>query len=461
MVRFGAGCAVTSRSRLLELMSAADLAKLDLQKEQVRAQRDAQNTSQWVGALSQLVPLAGNVLGKGMELADSNALETAANAVNAGTSARGAGMTLAKTGPSGPEFAQSYDQTPEQVAAGLVAGNEGLQAPVKSGNFLSDLVADPLGINSRARDKAATAARQGITKEIVGNRATDAADAKQKLGVDWSVYQGKQATKAAAAARAQAQAEADKKLGLEDDWKSALANQASGNAEETARHDRAMEANAARAAAAAAGKHGGSKGDPALAADKEAAKQRQAEIGRLTGYRESLGRELGRLQTSMANPMLDDAEKVPMRTRADAIAKQLGNVDNRIDQLWTEDLPPEPKPAAGAKAPAAPAAAPAAGKGWFSSLSDSIFGPSPAASAQPLPPAGIAGGSGPVKLSAADAALAYKQLDESAKAGVDPQIQALVAQGMSVPDAMAEVLSAPAPAKGLRRIPATLDLPGN
>jgi hypothetical protein len=142
---------MSSRTRLLEILNAAGLAKLKDEQALREGQNDAANTAQWAGALQSLVPAATSALGAyqgsvAKEADTAAAQEIANHAADVGDNV----------------------DTPTTIASGAVAGNDKL-APKKPTGILDSLGA-LLGNRESAAAAAKAKATAGITGEVMANR---------------------------------------------------------------------------------------------------------------------------------------------------------------------------------------------------------------------------------------------------------------------------------------------------
>lgn len=188
---------MSRRARLLEIMTAAGLADKDLERERIRAQREAALTGAWVGALGSGVQAATDSAGKAYGALESDALERAktliaANAGSVGSIKSGVApasvpaLALTPTGLGAPDkratggiaekllaktpapVAPPVLETPDEAARRIVGASPDF-APLPTEN-VNPLEWIGAGVMNPLREKAARAAAAGLTAQIAANR---------------------------------------------------------------------------------------------------------------------------------------------------------------------------------------------------------------------------------------------------------------------------------------------------
>lgn len=184
--------------RLAELLAAAKLADSDVAQAQARAGRDARNLATTVEALKSL----GGAIGQGIEGYGKDVADEAM---------QGAEQLVAENAATVGDAAE----TPEHLAKRLVASDQRVAAPEKTGDVFKDFIADPFGYRSRAAKAAQTAAQAKIGAGVHGARDKAAALATAAEATEYARAQDTQKredtqneTEAARAEREQARMDA-------------------------------------------------------------------------------------------------------------------------------------------------------------------------------------------------------------------------------------------------------------
>jgi hypothetical protein len=139
--------------RTIELLSAGDLARSNVAREEARAQRDADTQGRWLNALSSLIPAAADVGGKVYDVASENAVNDA--------------NTIA---------AQHADVMDQTEANDIVEAN--FKEP-QNEDFLSSIGSRfTAPIRAKAKATAATTLSELAAKNTATRVAKEAADAK-------------------------------------------------------------------------------------------------------------------------------------------------------------------------------------------------------------------------------------------------------------------------------------------
>lgn len=161
---------MSARTRLLEIMSAAGLAKLKDEQALREGAASAANTAQWSGALQSLVPALTSGLGayQGSVADDAKAAadQVAAEHIgDTGTVGVGPGFTGAREG--------AYVETPSELAAKAIAGNATLnpQKPTGLADSLSAFLGDSAGAAAKAKAYASTKIATGVDANRTGDEA--------------------------------------------------------------------------------------------------------------------------------------------------------------------------------------------------------------------------------------------------------------------------------------------------
>lgn len=151
---------MSRRFRTLELMTAADLARGDLAREQERTARDVANTNRWIGALSSLIPAGVGIAEKAYGAASTAALDDAKTFASNNPEVRG-----------GDDVNDAIDADPS------------MQVPKSTGNWADDFLANPFGVKGALATKKRNAATQLLNDQAAKNRAADklAADHEAEL----------------------------------------------------------------------------------------------------------------------------------------------------------------------------------------------------------------------------------------------------------------------------------------
>lgn len=145
---------MSRRFRTLELMTAADLAKSDLAREQAAAQRDIANTNRWIGALSGLVQTGTGLAQTAYGAAEKGALDEAKTFASQNPNVRG-----------GDDVNDTLD------------ADASMQVPKSTGNWIDDFVANPFGVKGALAQTKRNAATQLLNEQATKNRAADKLEA--------------------------------------------------------------------------------------------------------------------------------------------------------------------------------------------------------------------------------------------------------------------------------------------
>ena len=139
---------MSRRLRTLELLTAADLAKSDLAREQDRSARDIANTNRWIGALSGLVKTGTDLASTAYGNAKTDALNEA--------------KTFA---------AQHADVASADDVNAAIGADASMQAPKATGSWFDDFVANPFNMKGALADAKRNAATQVLSDTAVKNKA--------------------------------------------------------------------------------------------------------------------------------------------------------------------------------------------------------------------------------------------------------------------------------------------------
>lgn len=325
---------MSPRSRMLEILAAANLAPQQLAMTQANAQRDVANTQAW----SSLAPLLVNTATQGIGTYQKSVAD------DADTAARKAALDqLSTTGehallPGAEYGAQpdmrdptAYAQSPADVAKQAVDSNKDLNPGKPTGFF--DSIGNLLGDKEAALAKARVNAQGLITNEVQSNRdkATALARQQQLDAQTKSTADAENALRTQETATQKANAETEaKKLQLESDKTDAEMN-LKGFEEEDKRAALAKMADKSHPS-------GGLSAKEKAAADKAAtaANVQQQQIAKAKRLQEIY--EGGTL--SQFGGYAPDALKDPLRVEAEQLAHELAlgvpsafSGSNRLNQV--------------------------------------------------------------------------------------------------------------------------------
>lgn len=176
---------MSKRQRLLGILAQAGLAGTDLERERIRAQRDAANAAQWANLAPLLVGATGQVIGGVQrQTADTAAAQAQQAIAGAASSRGGAGTTMGTASPTkGPSAVQSFEQTP--AAFGQTAAERAFAEPQDQGFF--GKIGDLLSAGESARLRARAEATKGIATEVAANRAADLAAAQKQAETSYGI----------------------------------------------------------------------------------------------------------------------------------------------------------------------------------------------------------------------------------------------------------------------------------
>jgi hypothetical protein len=144
---------MSRRFRTLEILTAADLAKSSLAREQERTARDVANTNRWIGALSNLIPAGLSVAQTAYGAAEKGALDDA------------------KTFASQNADVRSADDVSEALDA-----DSSMTEPKSTGNWADDFLANPFGVKGALAKTKRNAASQLLNEQATKNRTADHAE---------------------------------------------------------------------------------------------------------------------------------------------------------------------------------------------------------------------------------------------------------------------------------------------